>query len=121
MQILYLVLILFNYLYSLIAENDYGSNPTPDSFNFNRQSGPRLCTMVTIVPDDAIESSEENFFAGLNPSSDSRIIFDPERTEVVITDDDGRSMTMINPFMNVNKISSLLVKCGVLMCNLIEQ
>ena len=104
MQILYLVLILFNYLYSLIAENDYGSNPMPNSFNFNRQSGPSLCTMVTIVPDDALEGGAENFFARLDSSSNSRVILDLERTEVLITDDDGRSMIVINPFMNVSKI-----------------
>ena len=60
--------------------------------------------MVTIMPDDALESSEENFFASLDSPSNSRIMLDPERTEVVITDDDGRSMTMINPFKNVSKI-----------------
>ena len=79
---------------------DFIPTPSPDQVSFTISNLSRMCTNITIVNDNHLESTTENFFVNLSfacSEPQSRVIVLPT-TEVNIQDNDGRCCIVVHVY-----------------------
>ena len=79
-------------------QGDFIPTPSPDQLSFTISNPSRMCTNITIVNDNHLESTTENFFVNLSfacTEPQSRVIVPNSTTKVTIQDNDGRCCLVV--------------------------
>ena len=78
---------------TLTSTQDYIPTPNPKDFTFSMTNMDAICTIISIVGDNFLEQTIEDFFADLAFATHSipdRVILSPAITTIDITDDDRK-------------------------------